>query len=69
MLIGSSGTQEILYVIRQYAETGINTLGIVSNVRKRKAEVIAILAQLVKKGHLRMDGNGDGKSHTYYPGN
>jgi hypothetical protein len=59
--------QEILRVIKFYAGTGVNTMSITTNVKKRKAVVIGILNQLVEKGYARMEGNGDGKPHTYFP--
>jgi hypothetical protein len=60
-------TQDLLYLLRQYAETGINTMGIQANIKKRKADLIMRLNQLVEKGHARVEGNGDGKAHVYFP--
>jgi len=59
--------QEILYLIRQNVGTGINSIAIKSNVKKRKDVITDILTKLVEKGEIRVDGNGDGKPHVYFP--
>jgi predicted transcriptional regulator len=65
VLLADRLSQEILYLVRQYAETGINTLGITSNIKKRRTVVETRLAQLVEKGYLRCEDAG--KSKVYFP--
>jgi hypothetical protein len=68
-LLADRLSQEILCLVRQYIEGGISTVAIGANIpmKKRRADLLTRLNELVEKGHLRREGNGDGKTHVYFP--